>query len=1469
MKRFISFLGAVLFGFVLIQSGFAEETSITQKYSFERPEIETIQISGTQFDRVIMPMAPNGGNFGQPALPATGSMILIPYGEEVSYIEIIHGERVLIGSNYYIEPIARPVRLSGDLNIDNSPMPDDAIYNSDQVYPKAVFEKIGTYDFRGYQILTLKLKPVEYIPSTGEIYYYSELTVVVHTEANGKTNPLYRGFQEDEIEVMSKVDNPETVSSYWKAFGSSSKSYDLLIITTASLVSSFQPLKDYHDTTGILTEIHTTTDIGSSDPDDVRAYISDRYTNDGIDYVIIGADDDIIPAKDLYVSTSLSGGDVEENMPGDIYFACLDGVWNYDGDSYWGEPTDGDGGGDVDLVAEVYVGRASVGDATEATRFVDKTIWYLNKQHSHPEKVQLVGEHLGFGGPAEYAAETLNELIDGSSAHGYTTIGIPSDMYSIDTLYDRSWSGNDWPQSELTTRINNGVHFLNHLGHGSPDYAMKFYNSDVLSQLTNTDLCFVYSQTCLAGHLDDTDCWAETMNIKTDYGAFAVIMNARYGFGEYSSTDGPSQRFDREFWDAVFNPAENKPELGRANHDSKEDNLYRINDDCMRWCYYELNLFGDPAVSLAELSGMRVTPQADLVSEGMNGGPFTPDSIVYTIENVSDYGINYSTTNGQPWITITNGTGYLAAEATVDVIVSINSSAESLGDGSYTDVIEFINNTDSLGNTQRNAILNVGLPGVVYEWNLNTNPGWTTEGDWAFGQPTGGGGSSGSPDPTSGYTGDNVYGYNLNGDYSSDMLETHLTSNAIDCSGLGNVTLKFQRWLGVETSSYDHAYVRVSNDGTNWATIWSNPGSVADDSWILQEFDISSIADNQPIVYLRWTMGETDGSVEYCGWNIDDIQIVALGGEQPPLTLILPDGAPQILEPGLPTSFNVQIVNGEETYVPGTGALRYRYDGGTYLTSSLISLGGNMYEATLPATNCNTSPEFYLSADGDGGTTITSPGAAPAVVYSALVGELAAVFEDNFETNQGWVAENLGATSGDWERGTPVDDSGWDYDPASDADGSGQCYLTQNITGNTDIDDGAVRLTSPVFDMSRGGGAIAYDYYLYLTNTDGGIDKLLVEINNDNGAGSWTEITRHNTHGGLDWRHHEISALSIENAGVPLTSTMKIRFTANDDDPQSIVEAGIDAFMITSLECDSADSGILEGIVTDTDGVVSGVTVTADDGLGNVGTDITEEDGSYSISIPASTFNVTFSHISHKDTTISNIVVTIDNTTILNVFMELLLPGAIDGTISGVTSGAIQGVLVELLEDATVIDFDSTDASGYYSFTNLYGASYNLDFTMPGYYDVSETDVPIVNGNTTTVDKILHKPGSYSGTVNDYYGSPVENVHVLAVQQVLTAVSIVDNKKASDEKITPLAKLDDFAPDIINIELGDKTILKNDTKSTLQTKSDDILPVILSVDIIEETYSNSEGEYELILSPGNYTITFAKTDWITYVTETS
>jgi len=847
---------------------------MTLDYTFDRPQVTTVRIGDTLYHRVILEGATNGGPVGSPALPASGARILLPLGAEVRSVDVIAGERVLLGSDLLVEPVGQPYRLMDGPQSAAMPTQDQAIYGSPDVYPGSNFEEIGTQSFRGYQILVLRLQPVGYIPATGELSYSPRLQVVVETAETDEVPAMFRGFDGDASEVRRRVDNPEVVGSYEAAGARGTRAYGMMILTTSALADSFLPLKAYHDGQGLATEIRTTTDVGSNDPAAVRDYIREAYLADGIEYVLIGGDDDIIPAQDLYV-------DGEDEMPGDIYFGCLDGTWNSDGDGRIGEPNDGEGGGDVDMMAEVWVGRCAAGSTTEVDRFVTKTIWYLSGSHGVPAEVLLVGEHLGFGGVSEYAAATLEELEDGSSAHGYTTVGIPTDDYTVTEMFERDMP---WTQATLAAAINDGVHILNHLGHGSPDYAMKLDNAAVMSQLHNDELLFLYSQTCLAGHFDGTDCWAETMNIKTDQGAFALVMNARYGYGEWNSTDGPSQRFNREFWDAVFD--ESMPEVSKANQDSKEDNLYRIGEPCMRWCTYELNLFGDPAAAIqgAEVTGLKITPSGSFDPEGMSGGPFSPSSQVYTIENMDATGIDYTVSKTQSWIDLSSTGGYLPGGGSATVTVSINSEADSLGNGMYHDTISFINTTNHDGDTVRAVNLQVGVPTMQHSWDMSSDPGWTAEGLWAHGVPSGGGGEYGNPDPTSGHTGSNVYGYDLSGDYANNLPETHVTTTAFDCSGLDRVSVRFWRCLNVETSTYDHAYLRVSTDGSTWSDVWENSSEVTDSTWSQVEYDISDVADGQTTVYLRWTMGTTDSGWRYSGWNIDDVEVWGLEGlEEIPL----------------------------------------------------------------------------------------------------------------------------------------------------------------------------------------------------------------------------------------------------------------------------------------------------------------------------------------------------------------------------------------------------------------------------------------------------------------------------------------------------------------------------------------------------------------------------------------------------------
>jgi hypothetical protein len=180
--------------------------------------------------------------------------------------------------------------------------------------------------------------------------------------------------------------------------------------------------------------------------------------------------------------------------------------------------------------------------------------------------------------------------------------------------------------------------------------------------------------------------------------------------------------------------------------------------------------------------------------------------------------------------------------------------------------------------------------------NLDSDPEWTIYNGgstlgWAFGQPTGGGGEYGAPDPVSGHTGSNVYGVNLSGDYENGLStnQLRLLTPVLDCSELSTITLGYWRWLGIEQPAYDHARVMVSINDAPWVQVWENIAQIDGGSWVWEELDLTALAAGQSNVRVRWSLGSTDGSWRFAGWNIDDIELAG-ATECSYLNLIFADG---------------------------------------------------------------------------------------------------------------------------------------------------------------------------------------------------------------------------------------------------------------------------------------------------------------------------------------------------------------------------------------------------------------------------------------------------------------------------------------------------------------------------------------------------------------------------------------------------
>jgi len=284
-----------------------------------------------------------------------------------------------------------------------------------------------------------------------------------------------------------------------------------------------------------------------------------------------------------------------------------------------------------------------------------------------------------------------------------------------------------------------------------------------------------------------------------------------------------------------------------------------------------------------------------------------------------------------------------------------------------------------------------------------------------------------------------------------------------------------------------------------------------------------------------------------------------------PLSISFSSAAPTEFAPDVPTTLDIVIDPGDETITPESQVLSYRYDTGGFQTLPLIPAGGNDYSVTVPAPACGDTVQYFVSAVGDVSGPVDLPTNGASAPFIAIVAsDVAQAFADDFEADLGWTVSG-DAQDGQWQRGYPQgNDRG---DPAADADGSGQCYLTDidPNTSNSDVDNGATTLTSPVFDMSLG-GTIAYSWWLNdiitgLLNQD----SLTVEIATDPAGTNWTTLRTYTT-ALASWRADVIDV----GDEVPASSTVRIRFSAADLGPASVIECGIDAVVVDAWVCQSS-----------------------------------------------------------------------------------------------------------------------------------------------------------------------------------------------------------------------------------------------------------------------------------------------------------
>ncbi|KIG19582.1 hypothetical protein DB30_00091 [Enhygromyxa salina] len=160
--------------------------------------------------------------------------------------------------------------------------------------------------------------------------------------------------------------------------------------------------------------------------------------------------------------------------------------------------------------------------------------------------------------------------------------------------------------------------------------------------------------------------------------------------------------------------------------------------------------------------------------------------------------------------------------------------------------------------------------------------GWSVDGEWSFGPPEGGGG-----DPTEAFSGQSVAGVALSwpGTYAP-WTQSTLTSPAIDVSEHEVVRLQYRRWLNVEDGYFDQATIAA-----NGQIAWANTASAddwgsasvhhSDREWRFHDVELTPMVGADGNLSVSFSLG-SDGGLEFGGWNIDQLCIVAHEPAVPP-----------------------------------------------------------------------------------------------------------------------------------------------------------------------------------------------------------------------------------------------------------------------------------------------------------------------------------------------------------------------------------------------------------------------------------------------------------------------------------------------------------------------------------------------------------------------------------------------------------
>ncbi len=575
---------------------FVQAQTIEQTYHFSQPvvtERDSFQQIGF---KECLPI----GTIGEPTLPWHSVSLMLPQGQEAISINVELSDFVEMEGSFNLFPYQKPRPVSNEEEIPFAK--NEVLYRSGNVYPTQSFHGVSTQYLNGVAFAFSGFTPMQYVPATGKVSYARTVKVSIETSMSRDDNSRKLWLTPENTASIKRLAQNENMLNTYSKRDRSIGGYDMLVITSEEWIPRFGEYLNLYNDKGIRTRIISLEEIyasmeGRDEQEQIRNYIIQEYENNGIQMVNLGGDVSIVPYRSLWCFAQ--EGD-EDQLPSDMYYACLDGTLNDDDDDRWGEV------GEDDLLPELGIGRLPFNNENQFENIMHKTFSYLQTPVLGEFTSPILGaEHLGDG---YYGGIDMERLIGTNSDYDYTTTGYPEE-YNFKRYYATprlSWSG-----GEFKTLIGTGGQYVHHVGHANTTNVAGWESISINDAFfsgndgVNHNYMLFHSHGCICGNFP-SNCILEKM-VTVQTGFVVTTGNSRYGW-YVPWGDGMAAHIHREFMDAYIN--DHIASVGMALREAKIATapwvaIPYINDDgepegiengCLRWNIYCLNVLGDVAL---------------------------------------------------------------------------------------------------------------------------------------------------------------------------------------------------------------------------------------------------------------------------------------------------------------------------------------------------------------------------------------------------------------------------------------------------------------------------------------------------------------------------------------------------------------------------------------------------------------------------------------------------------------------------------------------------------------------------------------------------------------------------------------------------------------------------------------------------------------------------------------------------------